>query len=69
VRGQWAGGLRSNQITDAVIHVPDIFAVIRLDFPVFATPGAARRAGIFGWCSMLSTFDNRVNWKTSCNEF
>jgi hypothetical protein len=69
VRVAATGSLYSNQITDADIHIPDIFAVIRLDFPVFATPGAARRAGIFSWCSMLNTFDNWVNWETGCNEF
>jgi hypothetical protein len=47
---------------------PIIFAVIRLNFPVFATPGAARRADIFGRCSMFNTFNNWVNWETSCDE-
>jgi hypothetical protein len=30
------------------------------------TPGAAGRTYIFSWCSIPSTFNNRINWETSC---
>jgi hypothetical protein len=39
-----------------------------LNFPIFATLGAARGADIFGRYSMFGTFDSWVNWKTSCDE-
>jgi hypothetical protein len=58
-----------NQIADASVHIPDIFVVVCSNLSILATPGATRRPYIFSSCSILSTFDNRINWETSCDKF
>jgi hypothetical protein len=58
-----------NQIANAGVHIPDILVVVRSDLSILVTPGATRRAYIFSWCSTLRTFDNRINWETSCDKF
>jgi hypothetical protein len=58
-----------NQIADAGVHIPDIFVVVCSNLPILVTPGATRRTCIFSWCRILSTFENWINWETSCDKF
>jgi hypothetical protein len=55
-----------NQIANAGVHIPDVFVVVHSNLSVLVTPGAAGRTYIFSWCSIPSTFNNRINWETSC---
>jgi hypothetical protein len=68
-RWQRPYSLGLNQIANAGVHIPDIFVVVRSDLSILVTPGATGRAYIFGWCSTLRTFDNQINWETSCDKF
>jgi hypothetical protein len=47
----------------------DIFVVVRSNLSILVTPGATGRAYIFSRCSILRTFNNRINWETSCDKF
>jgi hypothetical protein len=67
-RRQTSYSLCLNQITDAGIHISDIF-VVGSDFAIFVTPGATGRTSIFSWWSVLRTFNNRLNWETSRDKF
>jgi hypothetical protein len=61
--------LSLNQVTDAGVHIPDIFVIVCSNLPILVTPGATRRACIFSWCGILSTFDNWINWETGRDKF